>query len=106
MANLVLFSKSNCMKCKFTQQYLDKYGIKYQYRDVEKDRSAYDTVTNDYGFSGLPVVAVSTEEVDLSKFTGGEEPTVFRFGSEFVFADFRINILEEVKDQLQTMASN
>ena len=104
MAKVVLFSKPGCVKCKFTKQYLDKHNIEYDYLDVSTDGAAFDRVKDFYGFSALPVVAVSAEKVDLEKFTTGEKPTVSRFDNEFVFTDFRINILEEIKNQLRALA--
>lgn len=100
MANIVLYSKPGCVKCKFTQQYFEKHGVEYDYVDVFENEEALKKVKETYKFSALPVVAVSAGKFDLQKFTEGEKPTVFRFDDEFVFTDFRINVLEVVKNQL------
>lgn len=56
--NVVVYSKSNCIQCKFTKNFLEDEGIDYVEIDVEKDEQAIEEVKS-MGYMSMPVVVVN-----------------------------------------------
>lgn len=50
-----VYSKPNCMQCKFTKEYLDNNNKKYESIDVLEDEQAFEYIKS-LGFQSLPVV--------------------------------------------------
>lgn len=59
--NIIVYSKPGCGHCQFTKKYLDKLGLDYQERDVERDAKSLQEV-KDLGYSSLPVVVAEGHE--------------------------------------------
>lgn len=64
-AAVVLYTKPNCQPCRMTKRKLDASGIDYGEVDVTEDASALAYVKDTLGYSGAPVVYVSTPEGDI-----------------------------------------
>lgn len=54
---ITIYSKHNCMQCKFTKNWLDEHEIEYLELDCTKDTNYLDEVRN-LGFSALPVIVI------------------------------------------------
>jgi glutaredoxin-like protein NrdH len=63
-AAVVLYSKPNCQPCRMTKRKLDAAGIYYTEVDVTADATALAYVKDMLGYTGAPVVYVSTIEGD------------------------------------------
>ena len=98
---IVIYGQPDCRRCKMTARHLKDRQITFEYKDVLVDTEAYDRVTIVYGLSSLPVVSVDTDEVDLSDFTGGENPAVWIIDGKYVFTEFRVNVLDAIAKQLK-----
>lgn len=98
---IVIYGQPGCQQCKMTIRRLDGDRIPYKYKDISVDNDAHDQVTRVYGLSSLPVVSVDTDEVDLSDFTGGENPVVWIIDGKYVFTEFRVKILSTIAKQLK-----
>lgn len=55
-----LYSKPNCMQCKFTEDWLQKHNIVYEKLDVTTQPSALARV-QELGYQSLPVVETEME---------------------------------------------
>jgi glutaredoxin-like protein NrdH len=64
-AAVVLYSKPNCQPCRMTKRKLDAAGIYYTEVDVTTDETALAYVKETLGYTGAPVVYVSTLEGDV-----------------------------------------
>lgn len=98
---IVIYGQPDCQRCKMTARHLKDRQITFEYKDVSVDNDAHDQVTRVYGLSSLPVVSVDTDEVDLSDFTGGENPVVWVIDGKYVFTEFRVKILSTIAKQLK-----
>lgn len=58
---VVVYSKSNCMQCNFTKQFLIDNEIEFVVKDIEEDAVALEEVKS-LGFSSLPVVIIDGQE--------------------------------------------
>ena len=58
---VTIYSKQNCMQCKFTKNWLEKHEIEYLELDCTKDTDYLDEVRN-LGFSALPVIVIDGHE--------------------------------------------
>ena len=96
-----IYGQPGCQQCKRTAMYLKDKQITFEYKDVSVDDEAYDRVKRVYGLSSLPVVSINTDEVDLSDFTGGENPVVWVINDKYVFTGFRVNVLDVIVKQLK-----
>lgn len=58
---VVVYGTTWCTFCKTEKQYLDKLGVKYAYKDIEKDKTAYDELMKKSGGSlnGVPVTDIA-----------------------------------------------
>ena len=61
---VVLYSKPQCQPCRITKKKLDEAGIFYTEVDVSADPAALAYVKETLGYTGAPVVYVSTIEGD------------------------------------------
>ena len=59
---ITLYSKPNCMQCKFTKEYLLNHDIKFKNIDVSVDKNALTHITDDLGYMTLPVIELDTGE--------------------------------------------
>lgn len=64
-AAVVLYSKPNCQPCRMTKRKLDAANIYYTEVDVTQDPTALHYVKEILGYTGAPVVYVSTLEGDV-----------------------------------------
>lgn len=64
-AATVLYSKPGCQPCRMTKKKLDASGIYYTEVDVTQDETALAYIRDTLGYSGVPVVYVSTIEGDF-----------------------------------------
>lgn len=64
-AATVLYSKPGCQPCRMTKKKLDAAGMYYTEVDVTQDETALNYIRDILGYSGVPVVYVSTIEGDM-----------------------------------------
>lgn len=62
---VVLYTKPNCQPCRMTKRKLDAAHIYYTEVDVTQDEAALAYVKDVLGYTGAPVVYVSTIEGDI-----------------------------------------
>lgn len=62
---VVVYTKPNCQPCRMTKKKLDAANIYYTEVDVTKDETALAYVKDTLGYTGAPVVYVSTIEGDI-----------------------------------------
>jgi glutaredoxin-like protein NrdH len=62
---VVLYTKPNCQPCRITKLKLKQAGIYYTEVDVTQDETALAYVKDTLGYTGAPVVYVSTIEGDV-----------------------------------------
>ena len=55
---ITVYSKPNCMPCKFTKQFLTEHNIPFENVDVSEELEALE-VLKQHGFFTLPVVAIN-----------------------------------------------
>lgn len=55
---VTVYSASWCAFCHAAKQYLDKLGVKYEDRDVEKDLEAANEAVGKSGQMGIPVIDI------------------------------------------------
>ena len=60
----VIYTKPNCQPCRMTKRKLDAAGIYYTEVDVTADETALGYIKDTLGYTGAPVVFVSTIEGD------------------------------------------
>lgn len=60
----VIYTKPNCQPCRMTKRKLDAAGIYYTEVDVTKDETALAYIKDTLGYTGAPVVYVSTIDGD------------------------------------------
>lgn len=58
---VTIYSKDNCMQCKFTKQWLEDWNIPYTEVRADLDEAAMHYVKSELGFKGLPVVEIEGE---------------------------------------------
>lgn len=57
---LTLYSKPNCMQCKFTKEYLLDHNIEYKEINVMEDLEKLEYIRDTLGFQSLPVIETDT----------------------------------------------
>jgi glutaredoxin-like YruB-family protein len=64
-AKVTIYSTTWCAFCKTEMQYLDKLGVKYNEKDIEADKEAYDELMSKSGgnFRGVPVTDIDGDLV-------------------------------------------
>lgn len=64
-ARVIVYSTPWCAFCKTEKQYLEKLGVSFIAKDIEKDKSAYDELMakNSGNFQGVPVTDIDGELV-------------------------------------------
>ena len=64
-AKVTIYSTTWCAFCKTEMQYLDKLGVKYNEKDIESDKAAYDELMSKSGgnFRGVPVTDIDGDLV-------------------------------------------
>ncbi|QIG57727.1 thioredoxin domain [Arthrobacter phage Shoya] len=60
----VIYTKPNCQPCRMTKRKLDAAGIFYTEVDVTQDETALAYIKDTLGYTGAPVVYVSTVDGD------------------------------------------
>ncbi|UDL14898.1 thioredoxin domain [Arthrobacter phage Sarge] len=60
----VIYTKPNCQPCRMTKRKLDAAGIFYTEVDVTQDETALAYIKDTLGYTGAPVVYVSTIDGD------------------------------------------
>lgn len=58
---ITVYSRQNCMPCKFTKQFLTEHNIPFKNVDVSEEPEALE-VLKQYGFFTLPVVVVAMNQ--------------------------------------------
>ena len=58
---IVLYTTSWCGWCRKTIAHLDKNGVRYDNRDIERDRQAYADLKRKTGSTGVPVIEIDGE---------------------------------------------
>lgn len=64
-AATVIYSKPGCQPCRMTKRKLDAEGMYYTEVDVTEDETAFRYIKDILGYSGVPVVYVSTLDGDV-----------------------------------------
>lgn len=60
---VTVYSMENCVQCKQTYMFLDKYGIEYKTVDINKDANAQEVIKK-HDFQSAPVVIVNEDSSD------------------------------------------
>ena len=55
---ITVYSRQNCMPCKFTKQFLTEHNIPFKNVDVDEEPEVLETLKQ-HGLFGLPVVAMN-----------------------------------------------
>ena len=55
---ITVYSRQNCMPCKFTKQFLTDHNIPFKNVDVDEEPEVLETLKQ-HGLFGLPVVAIN-----------------------------------------------
>lgn len=55
---ITVYSRPNCMPCKFTKQFLTEHNIQFKDVDVSEEPEALE-ILKQHGFFALPVVAIN-----------------------------------------------
>lgn len=58
---VTIYSKPDCMQCKFTKELLDDWNYPYTEINVYEDEAALHYVKEELGFQSLPVVEIEGE---------------------------------------------
>ena len=58
---VTVYSKDNCMQCKFTKQWLEDEGLTYTEVRADLDEEALAYVKDELGFNSLPVIVIEGE---------------------------------------------
>ena len=58
---VTVYSKPDCMQCKFTKGWLDQNNVAYESVDVTADEKALEYVKDELGYQAVPVVVTDTE---------------------------------------------
>lgn len=61
MANVTIYTADWCAFCHAAMDYLDKKGVKYTDKDVEKDPEAMKAAIDKSGQRGIPVLDIDGE---------------------------------------------
>jgi glutaredoxin-like protein NrdH len=77
---ITVYSLENCIQCRNTCLFLDKFGIEYTLLDIKKDPNAAD-VLDKYNFQTAPVVVVKNAD-----------------GTEDAWCGFRIDKIKALAD--------
>jgi len=68
---VTVYSATWCAFCHASKQYLDKLGVKYEDRDVEKDLTAANEAVGKSGQMGIPVI-----DIDGTIIIGFDRPKI------------------------------
>ena len=55
---ITVYSRSDCMPCKFTKQFLTEHNISFKNVDVDEEPEVLETLKQ-HGLFGLPVVTIN-----------------------------------------------
>lgn len=55
---IIVYSATWCAYCHAVMAYFDKQGIKYEVRDIEKDKQASKEIVDKSGQMGIPVIDI------------------------------------------------
>lgn len=59
--DVVLYTTSWCGWCRKTIAHLDRHGVLYDNRDIERDQQAYEDLKRKTGSTGVPVIEIDGE---------------------------------------------
>lgn len=59
--NIIIYGAGWCPPCHVTKQYLDRLGIKYEYRDVDSKREWLEESMRKSGQNAIPVIDIEGE---------------------------------------------
>lgn len=51
----IIYSRTNCVQCKFTKKEFDKLGLSYEEINVDEDERAFNKLKG-MGYSSVPVI--------------------------------------------------
>lgn len=60
---IVVYSKPNCMQCKYVKQMLDRNDIPFKEIDVFESEGTIEHIKETYGAGGLPVTVIDGEAI-------------------------------------------
>jgi glutaredoxin-like YruB-family protein len=62
---VTLYSTTWCAFCNTEKQWLEKLGVKFDVKDIEEDKAAYDELMGKIGgeFKGVPVTAIGDDVI-------------------------------------------
>ena len=55
---VIVYSTTWCAYCHMAMEYLDKLGVKYEDRDIEKNPAAAKEIVDKSGQMGIPVIDI------------------------------------------------
>lgn len=84
--SVTVYSMENCVQCKQTYMFLDKYGISYNVIDINKDPTATQ-ILDRYNFQSAPVVVVEADDNQTNV-------------QADAWCGFRIDKIKSLKEQL------
>lgn len=68
---VIVYSADWCAFCHAVKDYLDKLGVKYEERNIEKDRKYMDESVEKSGQMGIPVI-----DIDGTIIVGFDRPKI------------------------------
>lgn len=60
--NIIIYSKDNCMPCKFTKNALMEAGIPFTEKNISNDEQGIEEVKS-FGYTGVPLVVADGEPI-------------------------------------------
>jgi glutaredoxin-like YruB-family protein len=63
MPELTIYTQPTCGYCNELKDYLKKHNIRYEEKDITKDRSAFDDLVNKYKIRATPLVVYGEKTV-------------------------------------------
>jgi glutaredoxin-like protein NrdH len=53
---VVIYSRVTCSPCASAKKLMDRWGIKYEVKDVDLDKGAAEELATKYGYTMVPVI--------------------------------------------------
>ncbi|MCD1293467.1 NrdH-redoxin [Methanocella sp. CWC-04] len=63
MPTLKIYTQPTCGYCNDLKEYLNKNNIKYEERDITKDRTAWDELVNKYKVRATPLIVYGDKTI-------------------------------------------
>lgn len=63
MKNVTLYTQPDCPPCQIIKLFFKEYEVSYQEKNIKKDKSAFNELTDKYGSYSTPTVVIDEKAI-------------------------------------------